>query len=151
MRTYQTLTLIGVIFGIIIAFFVFATLSVVDIGLTSVEDNFDTSTSTYQPEERKSDLSQIGWMAGISILMMIVGLVLVFALPARPKIVGIYLIILSGVVLLGMGFFGVLPFALFLPAGIVALRYKPQKRYTTSQNKIEDKDYSDGEGGSPIK
>lgn len=151
MRTYQTLTLIGVIFGIIIAFFVFATLSALNIGLTSLEENFDTSTSTSQPEQRQSDLSGTGLRAGISILLMIVGLVLVFALPGHPKVVGIYLIILSVVVLFAIGFFGVLPFALFLPAGIVALRYKPQKRYTKGLNDIEEKDYSDDEGGSPIK
>jgi hypothetical protein len=93
-------------------------------------------------------------MAGVSILLMIVGLVLVFALSRHPKVVGIYLIVLSGAVLLGMGYFGVLPFALFLPAGIVALRYKPSRltRYSGKSDDDDDERVLPGSGGgSPLK
>ena len=128
MRTYQTLTLIAVIFGIIIGFLVWSFLSVSNVGLKSLEQNYGDSNTPLRQEERESSLSQIGAQAGITILMMIIALILVFVLPSRPKIVGVYLLIVAVAVLIGMGFFGILPFALFLPAGIVALRYKPQSR-----------------------
>jgi hypothetical protein len=46
--------------------------------------------------------------------------------PRQLKPVGIFLIVVSALVLIGTSWYGILPFALFLPAGILALRYKPK-------------------------
>jgi uncharacterized membrane protein len=63
----------------------------------------------------------------IVIILEIIVMVLVFVVkPNRLKPLGIFLIIVSVVVLIGTSYYGILPFALFLPAGIVALRYKPK-------------------------
>lgn len=87
-------------------------------------------------------------MVEVSVFMMMVGLILVFVLPGHPKVVGIYLIVLSIVVFIGMGLFGILPFALFLPAGIVALRYKLQNHGKGGGHRTEDQ-VNDGIG-NPI-
>jgi uncharacterized membrane protein len=65
----------------------------------------------------------------IVIVLEIVVLVLVFVIkPSQVKPIGIFLIVVSVVVLIGTSWYGILPFALFLPAGIIALRYKPKPR-----------------------
>ncbi len=151
MRTYQTLTLIAVIFGIIIGFLVWSFLAVSDVGLRSLEQNYGDSDTPNRQAERESSLSQITVQAGVTIVMMIIALILVFVLPRHPKIVGIYLLIVSVTVLIGMGLFGVLPFALFLPAGIVALRYKVQDNIKSDGREDDGKVYSSGGGGSPLK
>ena len=83
--------------------------------------------------------------------MLIIALILVFVLPRHPKIVGVYLLIVSAAVLIGMGLFGILPFALFLPAGIVALRYKVQNDIKSNESEDDGKVYSGGGAGSPLK
>jgi uncharacterized membrane protein len=151
MRTYQTLTLIAVIFGIIIGFLVWSFLSISDVGLRSLEENYGDSDTPNRQAERESSLSQITIQAGVTIVMLIIALILVFVLPRHPKIVGVYLLIVSVAVLIGMGLFGILPFALFLPAGIVALRYKVQNDIKSNESEDDGKVYSGGGGGSPLK
>lgn len=149
MRSYQILTLIGTILGILIAFSVFVLLSVFDAGLTSVEKHYG-DTETYPQSERKSDLTYIGSSAGLSIFLMIIAIILVFVLPNQTKIVGVYLIIVSAVILIAIGLYGILPFALFLPAGIVALRYKQSRRDRFDKHDRNERIYPSS-GGSPIK
>ena len=63
----------------------------------------------------------------VVIILEIAVLVLVFVIkPTHLKPVGIFLIVVSVIVLIGTSWYGILPFALFLPAGILALRYKPK-------------------------
>jgi uncharacterized membrane protein len=63
----------------------------------------------------------------IVIILEIIVLILVFVIkPRQLKPLGIFLIVVSVIVLIGTSWYGILPFALFLPAGILALRYKPK-------------------------
>jgi glucan phosphoethanolaminetransferase (alkaline phosphatase superfamily) len=59
------------------------------------------------------------------IVLEIVVLILVFVMkPRQVKPIGIFLLAVSVVVLISTSWYGVLPFALFLPAGMLALKYK---------------------------
>jgi hypothetical protein len=124
MRNYQTLTLIGSILGILIAFGVYATVGVLDITLNVFENMTDKESETAPSIKREADKQYISTAIGISIPLLIIALVLAFVIKEKTKIVGIGLIIISIAVLIAIGGFGVIPFALLLPAGIVALRYK---------------------------
>src|SRR4249920_1675790 len=124
MRNYQTLTLIGSILGILIAFGVYATVGVLDITLNLFENMTGKESETAPSIKREADKQYISTAIGISIPLLIIALVLAFVIKEKTKIVGIGLIIISIAVLIAIGGFGVIPFALLLPAGIVALRYK---------------------------
>ena len=124
MRTYQTLTLIGSILGIIISFGVYATAGVLDVTLNVLENMTNQESQSAPSIKRQADIQYISGAVGISILLFIIALVIAFAVKQRTKIVGIILIIISVATLVSIGLFGVIPFALLLPAGIVALRFK---------------------------
>ena len=124
MRTYQTLTLIGTILGIIISFGVYATVGVLDVTLNVFENMTGEESRTAPSTKRQADIQYMSSALGISILLSIVAIVIVFAVKQRTKIVGIILIIISVAILISIGLFGVIPFALLLPAGIAALRFK---------------------------
>lgn len=131
MRTYQTLTLIGSILGFLISFGVYATAGVLDVTLNVLENMTDQESQTAPSTKRQVDIQHISGAVGISILLFIIALVIAFAVKQRTKIVGIILIIISVATLISIGLFGVIPFALLLPAGIVALRYKAQIKAST--------------------
>jgi len=138
MRNYQTLTLIGSILGIIIVFSLYMFLNL---------------GSLNSQTELQTDLTEINTQIGICIILMVVALVMVFILSRQTKAVGIYLLVISLALLVGMGFYGILPFVLFLPAGILALRYNPQNgNYDKSgDDDIEEKDRSTRGEDHPIK
>jgi hypothetical protein len=72
-------------------------------------------------------MSYVAIAVPIVIILEIVVLVLVFVIkPNQVKSIGIFLPVVSVVVLIGTSWYGILPFALFLPTGILALRYKPK-------------------------
>ena len=98
MRTYQQITGIGVMIGILIAYGLLLTSPSIDI-----------------------------YPLIISIFMIIGSLLIVFTHIKNTKIIGIYLMIVAIVALLARGSFGVLPFAIFLSAGIITLRFRSQK------------------------
>ena len=127
MRNYQTLTLIGSILGIVIAFAVIAFMGVLDIGLTSL-GNLTTSTQEelqVERVDRAADLQYIYTTGGVAIVLYIVALVIAFVIKQKTKIIGIVLLLIAVATLILIGLFGVIGFALLLTAGIVALRYKP--------------------------
>lgn len=120
MRNYQTLTLIGSIFGILIA-----------VGLWLFSSSFEPFITEFATEEtamqNREAMSYIAIALPVVIILEIAVLVLVFVIkPTQLKPVGIFLIVVSVIVLIGTSAYGILPFALFLPAGIIALRYKPK-------------------------
>jgi hypothetical protein len=126
LRNYQTLTLIGSILGILIAFGVMATIGVLDITMTSFE-NFTSDTPDQlqqQKQERSSDMQYIYSSGSIAVVLYIIALIIAFVIKERTKIVGIVLLVIAVATLILIGFFGVIGFALLLTAGIVALRYK---------------------------
>jgi len=128
MRNYQTLTLIGSILGMLIAFGVYATLGVLNITIDTFENMTGHETQNAPSVKREADMKYISAGVGISIFVLIVALILAFVIKERTKIVGISLIIIAFVTLISMGFYGIIPLALLLPAGIVAIRYKPQMK-----------------------
>jgi hypothetical protein len=59
---------------------------------------------------------------------MYIGLIpVVFVVKNNTKAVGFVLLVIGVITTLITNFWGLIPFALLLPAGIVALRYKPIK------------------------
>jgi hypothetical protein len=120
LRNYQTLTLIGSIIGILTAvgFWIFAS------SFESFVTEFGTEETVMQ---NRQAMSYAAIAVPIVIVLEIVVLVLVFVIkPNQVKPIGIFLLVVSVVVLIGTSWYGILPFALFLPAGILALRYKPK-------------------------
>jgi hypothetical protein len=120
MRNYQTLTLIGSIFGILIA-----------VGFWIFVSSFEPFVTEFATQEtamqNRENMSYAAIAVPVVIILEIAVLVLVFVIkPTHLKPVGIFLIVVSVIVLIGTSWYGILPFALFLPAGIIALRYKPK-------------------------
>lgn len=60
---------------------------------------------------------------------MYIGLIpIMFAVKSKTKAVGIILLVIGFLAMVITNLWGIIPFALLLPAGILALRYKPGKR-----------------------
>lgn len=131
MRNYQTLTLVGSILGMLIAFGVYTTIGVLNVSMNVFENMTGEETQINPSAKRQIDMQYITAGVGVSIFSFIVALVLAFVIKERTKIVGISLIIIAVITFFAMGLFGVIPFALLLPAGIVAIRYKLQAKATT--------------------
>jgi hypothetical protein len=109
MRTYQTLSLIGCIFGILTCFVWGATIGVIsNIGGGGTSDVLANAA--------------VGLF--FAFIMYIILLVLTFTMKTKTKALGIILIIVGFIAMVITNLWGVLAFALLLPAGIVALRYK---------------------------
>src|SRR5574342_866869 len=120
MRNYQTLTLVGSILGMLIAFGVYTTIGVLNVSMNVFENMTGEETQINPSAKRQIDMQYITAGVGVSIFSFIVALVLAFVIKERTKIVGISLIIIAVITFFAMGLFGVIPFALLLPAGIVA-------------------------------
>jgi hypothetical protein len=74
--------------------------------------------------KRQADMQYVSAAAGVTIVLYIAALVLAFTIKQRTKIVGISLILIAIITVIATSLFGVIGFALLLPAGIVAFRYK---------------------------
>lgn len=112
-QTYQILSIIGGVLGLLITLAAAAALSFTSHmaqsfggeGLADSESEYYTTT------------------VGIAIMIYISCFIVPFVIK-KAKIVGMYLLASSFVVLIATGLFGLLGFALLLPAGILALRHK---------------------------
>jgi len=112
-QTYQILSIIGGVLGLLITLAAAAALSFTSHmaqsfggeGLADSESEHYTTT------------------VGIAIMIYISCFIVPFVIK-KTKIVGMYLLASSFVVLIATGLFGLLGFALLLPAGILALRHK---------------------------
>ena len=103
--------------------------------------------------ERASNMAYINAAVPFTILLEMGALVIVFAATKKhpQKIVGVSLIGISVFVLIATSWYGILPFALLLPLGILAIKYKQ-----TSSEIQEDEDKRLGgtlyrSDGSPIR
>jgi len=112
-RSYQALSLIGGIIGIITAFWVGTTVQMLSIILNFVGTPIPTI---------------FGFMNQVWILLSlyIISILIPFAVR-NTKATGTILVILSFATLTSAGMFGVISFVLLLTAGIVSLRWKPRK------------------------
>jgi hypothetical protein len=119
MKNYQTLTLIGSILGMITAvtFWIFA---------SSFQPFITEFGSPKTVRENNEAMAYASVAVPFVIFLEIIALIFAFVVKAeRLKIFGIFMIVLSVTVLIATSVYGVLPFALYLPAGIIALRTKP--------------------------
>jgi cytochrome bd-type quinol oxidase subunit 2 len=138
MRTYQTLSLIGCIIGI----FLMLGLACLVGGLMRVSDvllNMSRPTESEIQEQAVKQTSNSAFVGGVLIafFIYIAILVVTFAVKTKTKAVGITILILG---LLGMAttnLWGIIPFALLLPAGISALRYKRELAKPSSDSHEE--------------
>lgn len=125
LRTYQTLSLIGNIFGILISIGLFFVMTAL-IGTTDVllEMSNPSEDEIQEQESRNAEFDPfIGGLAFAFILYTAM-LVVTFVMSNKTKGLGITLIVIGFIAMIITNFWGVIPFALLLPAGIVALRYK---------------------------
>jgi len=125
MENYQILSLIGCIFGILLTIGLVLTIGV----LTSISDNFfNMSRPTEQErtmhEASKSKNSPFLTGTAFAFFLYIVMLIITFVVKTRIKAVGIILLVLGGISVAITNGWGIIPFALLLPAGILALRHK---------------------------
>ena len=112
-QTYQILSIIGGIMGLLV--------SLAYAALTSLIDSLSTSFTGEGFDSGFQD-----WFA-IAMPLAIIIYISCFVVPfviKKTKIVGIYLIVCSFVVLIATSYVGLAGFALLLPAGILALRHK---------------------------
>jgi hypothetical protein len=86
----------------------------------------DPSERELQEHEEVTS-SWIPFIGGLafSFVLYIIMLVLTFVIANKTKALGIILIVIGFIATVITNFWGIIPFALLLPAGIVALRYKP--------------------------
>ena len=132
MRTYQTLSLIGCIIGI----FLSIGLILVVGGLMTVSDVFlnmsrPTESERMEQEATKEKISLFVGGTFFAFFVYIAILVVTFAVKTRTKVVGIANIILGVIGMATTNLWGIIPFALLLPAGISALRHKPLTQSTS--------------------
>lgn len=135
-----------------IAIVFYITMAGFDAFLNSMEES-GFGSDDYISSERTSDMAYINAAVPFVILLEMGALVIVFAATKKhhQKIVGVSLIVISVFVLIATSWYGILPFALLLPAGILALKYKQ-----TSLEIQEDEDKRLGgslyrSNGSPVK
>ena len=105
-----------------VGFWIFA--SVFSAGLDSLNESGFADQNTVA--QNRNTMSYAVVAVPLVIVLEIVVLILVFVMkPGQVKPVGIFLLAVSVIVLISTSWYGVLPFALFLPAGILAVKYKP--------------------------
>ena len=131
MRTYQTLSLIGCLIGLFLMLGLFGIAglgtTVNNISLNMSKSYANSSQLAIQQKSHDKSESLFTSFAGgtaFSLLLYIVGIVVTFVVR-NVKVLGIVLIVVIGVIpiLITIGW-GIIPFALILPAGIVAIREK---------------------------
>ncbi len=128
METYQTLSLIGCIFGILLTIGLFLLVGSL-MGISDVLLNMSRPTQQERIDQEAHKSTTTPFMAGVALafILYIVLLVVTFVVKTKTKIVGVILLILGVISVIITNGWGIIPFALLLPAGIVALRYKPKE------------------------
>jgi Protein of unknown function (DUF4064)/Short C-terminal domain len=144
LRTYQTLTLIGAILGILTTIGYWITMIGLDAFVTSFDESMrESEFYTPDPEdqrqyqENKSSMAYINAAAPTSIVILVIILIITMVIKNQTKILGIILIVVAVTELILTSAFGVIPLALLLPAGILALRWKSPRyepTYTSSSS-----------------
>jgi len=127
MRTYQTLSLIGCIIGI----FLTIGLALLLGGVKSVGDSLLNMSRPTESEIQEHE-AKYAWISPaigglfLAFFIYIAILVVTFVVNTKTKVVGIITLVLGILGMATTNLWGIIPFGLLLPAGIVALRYKPQ-------------------------
>ena len=111
MRSYQTLSVVAGILGLIIIFIAYAIMGTLVIFLESFTG------------EEPEGIEQISTQVGVSVFLYIVVIIIPFVIK-QPKIVGYILFGLAVATLISAGFFGIIGFAILIAGGIAAVRWK---------------------------
>jgi ABC-type Fe3+ transport system permease subunit len=132
MRTYQTLSLIGCLIGLFLMLGLFGVAGLgifsnnMSLNLTkSYANNSETARQQASHDVYERNFNSFAAGTFFSLLLYIAGIVITFVVR-RVKALGIILIVLGFIPILITIGWGIIPFALLLPAGIVALREKKQ-------------------------
>ena len=133
MKTYQTLSVIGSVIGIFLMLGLFAVA-----GLGTVFNNasmnmtrqYGNSSQIATQEQTHAANAVVfsSFAAGTAFsLMLFIAMIPITFIVKNVKVVGIILIVFSVISVAITNGWGIIPFALLLPAGIVALREKKSK------------------------
>ena len=129
MRNYQTLSLIGCIFGMLLTIGLLLTMSFLS-GTQNVLMNMSKNLSPNNPQnainqqkfENANARNQLFLMGlGLAFFMYIGAIVITFV-AKNTKAVGTTLLGIGVIAMVITNYWGIIPFGLLLPAGIVALR-----------------------------
>ena len=132
MRNYQTLTLIGGILTILIVLSVSLIMGV----LVGVHESFGNFTTQYGSQNTvnqyykdrasmNNGLIFVSAAIPVAVIVSIAAITLVFVIKDRLNVLGIILIVLGVITVISVSAFGILGLALFVAAGVIALRAKP--------------------------
>ena len=141
LRNYQVLTLIGSSLGILTTIGYFILTGALDAVSDSFNDSpYTSEESRRQYQENQNTMNYIYAAVPFSILTQIIAIIVTFVATKprkQTKIAGVALILISIGTLIATSWIGILPFALLLPAGILAIRFKlneprPEPTYTSS-------------------
>jgi hypothetical protein len=131
MRNYQTLTIIGAVLTILIALGVYMSMGVLDVfhgSFSNFTHQYSSRDQIQQYERDRANMeataAQMGGRVAMATVLSIGAIIMVFALSRPTRFLGVALIIIGLIILIVIGWFGILGFALLLAAGIVAMRYK---------------------------
>ena len=131
MRNYQTLTVIGGIITILIVLavgFLFSVGNVMHESFGNFTTQYGSQSTINQYQQGRqmfsSGLTYMSVAIPVGIFSSIAAMVLAFVIKDRFKPLGIILIVLGVIVVIATGWFGIVGFAMFVVAGIVAIRYK---------------------------
>jgi hypothetical protein len=129
MRTFQTLALIGCILGILLTFGLLTLegflMRTSEVFLNMSKGTNSTENAINQQKYNARQASTSPFLAGLAIafILYIVGIVIAFVVK-NTKGVGIILLAIGVIAIVVTNGWGIIAFALLLPAGIVALREK---------------------------
>ncbi|HYZ58892.1 MAG TPA: DUF4064 domain-containing protein [Nitrososphaeraceae archaeon] len=152
MKTYQTLSLIGNIFGILITIGLFMT------GTFLVNFTENLSESEFLTPQDRQEQAQIQQSASIALggfalafIIYIVLLIITFVVKEKhEKALGIVFLIVGFLGVIATNGWGIIPYALLIPAGILAIReakrHKEETTRTQGSLEGERKRYSFTEG-----
>ena len=129
MRTYQTLSLIGCIIGILLSI----GLALVVGGLMTASNVMLNMSRPTESERQEHEINQTGLSlfvggAFLAFFIYIAILVVTFVVRTKTKAAGVIILVLGVIGMAITNLWGIIPFALLLPAGIVALKYNPQTK-----------------------
>jgi len=138
-KTYQTLTLIGGIFGIVIVPIILLSI-MTGLAFFSAID----SDSSLEPETL---VDMTVYSLVVSIIVSIIALVIVFVMK-KPKSVGYILLGLAVIMLVATNISGILSWILFFVGGVSAIKYKvsdvESKKINSSLDILKER-YAKGE------
>ena len=131
MRSYQTLSVVAGVLGLLIVFIVYAIMGTLAIFVESFGGG------------ELAAKEQVFFQVGVSAFLYIIAIIIPFVIK-QPKIVGYTLLVLAISTLISAGAFGIIGFALLLPAGIIAIRWKERIKSNSAIDLLKER-YAKGE------